>query len=1000
MTSYINQRFPYLAIILVCFFLHIRQTKVNANVSFSDPYHGLSNEEIYISKIFGEDKIYTIDGIQDLNLNLNGSENKNRDYIPRISLKNNISLLQEKILMSKEKLQSSIPRFALNGTLRNSSENSFILNNTNLVYPKSTRKLLALNPVNPNFSMKFYVPKTHENEEKSVNDTNNYVINTKNLLMLSSEDETIRLINCSLLYPYYDELNRRASLEHNGNSDKNNTKLDYLNSTFLRLRNYGSKFRALRQQINETTNSTNFLTLDTNRQNSILNMFPKHVRHQQFNSTPRFHKLFLLDNITKPNLFNSTGIRLLPSYSANITVIERKIDLPHPNISKHLSKLNEFGDERLENRKKIMSKYIQKLNTTKQALKEKMSLIKEKERQITAVKRTPFRNLNRPPFLDTTIYPKVENAVLPPLSAYFDMYNSTMEGRSEDDSDVFVGISKMDEFPESSLNPKIYFYGMEVQNAIKLIQKTSELATQCRFMGLLHYLMLTGKIYQPDENLKGEDPINCFNFCSLNHLSDVLDSSVTLSKSAEILQKKIHTLNETSIELTGESLENEKKLAALSIKEAEHSRVSLNQVLAELEAFQIILTKGKSTTYFNLVNNLKSLYFNQPLKNKEEEFTTSIEGIQKFIERLSLYWSFSDETLEKVKNIRMRCNEIINMMGLNSLEKNDKEFDTKIFDLINILENIRLKLSPLLNYASTLNSEKKDTDKVYILTFAPNDVFESLAEVSTTNPLKNTKESQDKKVEQLISKFQMESTNNINEIGFNLLKRLRQNSLISFEQLSSLKAKFAKIKDSVPDDMHQKKSLVLLPAILHHALRMQGYEAERIHSLLNKFKMSRVRSTENEPNSDGNALTVRDVLANLKSAIFQTPRKFYTTERKERYLKSLLDNKISNVKSWVMKIRQNEFKSSTGLQASETIDEKSYENNDTDNSKKETRSLQKLIPSTSKLPSKIHVLHVKKSNADDLLEKLKENTKTLSLPALQKVNTNCSRPLNQSNGFS
>jgi hypothetical protein len=37
-----------------------------------------------------------------------------------------------------------------------------------------------------------------------------------------------------------------------------------------------------------------------------------------------------------------------------------------------------LGEERLENGKKIVSKYLQKLNTTKQTLKHKVSSIKEK----------------------------------------------------------------------------------------------------------------------------------------------------------------------------------------------------------------------------------------------------------------------------------------------------------------------------------------------------------------------------------------------------------------------------------------------------------------------------------------------------------------------------------------------------------------------------------------------------------------------------------------------
>ena len=948
MTSiYINHCFPYIVVLLLCFFTHIHQTKVNADFDSLNSYHTLSEKEASGSQILGEENIYNINE----NESLKPSSNKyRRSDVLYFSPAYPISDL----FVSRRKISKG-----------NLKEYSSILNNTTLFYSTDTRKLQHLNAVNPNFSMKFYIPKVQNNPERSTSDTIHDTMKTHDHIKETSDNESLRFIDCNLLNEYLSEASHTDFDEIKEKNSKGQTNSEHHNSTHLRFRNTGPKLRWLKQKLNETMDTAKFITLEPHRQNTF-GMLSKDIRHSSSNSTSRHHKFLLLDNLTRVNLFNSSRIRLLPSYSANITATENKIQLPHPNISRQLSKLTEFGEERLENGKKIVSKYLQRLNTTKQTLKHKMSSIKEKS-SISTDNRAPFRSLNRPPF-SSEIYPKVQNAVLPQPSDYLNIYNSNVqEGTATNETEALLGLSKADDFSMNTLDPKVLFYAMEIQNAIKSIQQSNELATQCRFIALLQYLMLTGRVYQPSEKSKNESLLNCLNFCSFNHLSDLLDSSVSLSKSAEILKHHLPTSNQLNTDTTNETLEEEKNLTAASIEEAEKSRISLNKILAELEAIQIILTKGESSTYFQLVTKLKNLYLNPPLENREEEFTTAIEDIQKFIERLQLYWHLDDENMEIVKNIRMRCNEILNMIDSNVFDNNYEDFDTQVYQLIQILETIHLELHPSLLYTPyTSNSDNQQNDTKYILTFAQNDIFEDLTAASTNNHLKNKKEFQDKKVEQLISQFQMEPTKNINEIGLNLLKRLRQNSFLGYEQISNLRDKVTKIINNIPDRLNHTRTLTLLPAVLFSALYEQGRDAGRIHLLLDRVKMSRMRQSENEPNSDSNVPTVRDALINLKSAIFDVPHKFRNIERRERYLKRLLDNKFANVRDCVTK--HNVVENNTTLDYTDASFQESHDDNDSNTSKDQIRSLRKMAPDTSKLPNKTHILHLKKLNIQDLLQ--------------------------------
>lgn len=947
-TIYINHCFQYIVVLLLCLFTHIYQTKVNADFDSLDNYHSLSEKETSESKILGVENIYNINGNQSL---IPSSNKYRRNDVLYFSPAYPISdLFVSRRRTSKGKLK----------------ENSFILNNTNLFYSSDARKLQHLSPVNPNFSMKFYIPKAQDNQPRSTSDTIHDTMKTHAPIKETSDNESLRFIDCNLLNEYLSEVSHTDFNEIKEKNSKVKANSEYHNSTHLRFRNTGPKLRWLKQKLNETIDTANFVTFDPHRLNTF-DVLSKDIRHSSSNSTSRHHKFLLLDNLTRVNLFNSSRIRLLPSYSANITVTENKIQLPHPNISKPLSKLTEFGEERLENGRKIVSKYLQKLNTTKQTLKHKVSSIKEKS-SISIDNRAPFRNLNRPPFSNEEVYPRGQNAVLPTPSDYFDMYNSNVQaGAATNQTEALLGMTKEDDSSMNDLDPKLLFYVMEIHNAIKSIQQSNELATQCRFIALLQYLMLTGRVYQPSEKFKNESSQNCLNFCSFNHLSDLLDSSVSLSKSAEILKNHLPTLNQLNTDTTSETFESDKNLTATSIEEAEKSRISLNKILAELEAIQIILTKGESSRYFQLVTKLKNLHLNPPLENKEEEFTTAIEDIQRFIERLQLYWHLDDENTETVKNIRMRCNEIINMIDSNVFDNNYEDFDTQVSQLVKMLETIHLELSPsLFNIPSTLNSDNQENDTKYVLTFAQNNIFEDITDASTKNHLKSTKELQDKKVEQLISQFQMEPTKNINEIGLNLLKRLRKNSFLGYEQISNLRDKVTKIINKIPDRLNHTKTLTLLPAVLFSALYEQGRDAGRVHLLLDRVKMSRMREYENEPNSDENVPTVRDALINLKSAIFDVPHKLHNTERRERYLKRLLDNKFGNIRDCV--VRYNEFENKTTSDSTDASFQESRDDDDSNTSKDQIRSLRRMAPDTSKLSDKTHILHLKKLNIQDFLQ--------------------------------
>jgi hypothetical protein len=67
-------------------------------------------------------------------------------------------------------------------------------------------------------------------------------------------------------------------------------------------------------------------------------------------------------------------------------------------------------------------------------------------------------------------------------------------------------------------------------------------------------------------------------------------------------------------------------------------------------------------------------------------------------------------------------------------------------------------------------------------------------------------------------------------------------------------------------------------------------------------------------------------------------------------------------------VRYNEFENKTTLDSTDASFQESRDDDDSNTSKDQIRSLRRMAPDTSKLSDKTHILHLKKLNIQDLLQ--------------------------------